>query len=154
MWCEGFDLDLPAAVPGAKEALGDMADQKLFTYSRPTQGKINCPSCWNEHEGLTSYFGFYTPAAPPSRISDAPVMDCTFYEAVRDLWIHQHILAVEQVQIWDPTFQSPVGMAFEVLMYHVRRWRPVPEDDAQKNRAIVIESLKTAAERLRHLIKR
>lgn len=151
IWCEGFDCDLPAVVPGAKEALGDTADRRLFTYSRPTNGKINCPSVWNEAEGLVSYFGFSEPAAPASRLADAPVMECTFYEAVRDLWVHQHILSIERVHVWDPTFQSSVGQAFEVLMWHVRKWRAVPEDDAEKNRVIVRKSLEAAAEKLRYL---
>jgi hypothetical protein len=151
IWCEGFDCDLPTVVPGAKEALGDTAEQKLWTCSRPTNGKINCPASWNEREGLVSYFGFSGPSVPASHLVSDPAMECTFWEAVRDLWVHQHILSIEKVHVWDPTFQSSVGQAFEVLMWHVRKWRPVPEDDAEKHRAIVRKSLESAADKLRFL---
>lgn len=153
MWCDGFDCDLPTVVPGSREALGDTAEQKLFTYSMPTDGKINCPSAWNEVEGLVSYFGFKDPSTPRGRTPTASVMECTFLEAVRDLWIHQHLLYVEGVQVWNPSMESTIGQAFEVLMYHTRRWVPVPQVDVERYQKIVLFSLTEAADRLRCLVR-
>src|SRR4029077_20351124 len=64
LWCETFDLDLPKVIPGALVALGDTADQVLFTHAAVTNGRINLPAAWNENEGMASYFGFKSPANP------------------------------------------------------------------------------------------
>lgn len=151
LWCETFDLDLPKVIHGAREALGDTADQVLFTHAAVTNGRINLPAAWNENEGLASYFGFKGPAAPARHYTERPIVECTFWEALRDLWIHQHLLMVEGVLVWNPTFNSSVGQAFEVLMYKLRSWRPVPEEDVQKNQTIVLESLKEAARLMQNL---
>ena len=151
LWCENFDLDLPKVIPGALVALGDTADQVLFTHAAVTNGRINLPAAWNENDGMASYFGFKSPANPPGHYTERPVVECTFWEALRDLWIHQHLLMVEGVLVWNATFNSSVGQAFEVLMYKMRNWRPVPDGDVEKNQTIVRESLREASRLMRSL---
>jgi hypothetical protein len=151
-WSDHFDLDLTVAVPKAREVLGELGDLEIWTNSSLTKGRINCPSAWNEPEGLTSFFSFRQDAVPPGgRSTMYPSVPCTIWEAFRDLWIHQHLLSLEGVVVWDPTTSSMVGHAFEVLLYGIRKWRPIPEDDMVQARKAVLVSIAQAANLIAHL---
>jgi len=76
MWCDTFDADLLAVVPGAAEALGPAAEVRLLTYSRLTNGRINHPSCWSTDEGFAAFFWTGARYRPPAGyVTDAPVAD-------------------------------------------------------------------------------
>ncbi len=149
MWCDTFDADLLKTVPGAAEALGDTAGVKLWTYSRTTDGAINCPSAWHTPQGLTSFFWADDPAGRPDAYfsTDAPVTACTFLEAVRDEWIHGAVISVHGPVIWRPLQQSQLR-----LMYDLRGWTPLQDGERAKTRARVRWSLEQAAARLRELL--
>lgn len=149
MWCDTFDADLLAVVPGAAEALGETASIRLETYSLLAGGKINHPSCWSTGGGFTAFFwtapGF-RPAA--SFCTDAPVAECTFLEAVRDEWVHACTVAVNGVLVWLP----PVRL-MEKLMYDLRGWTVLPGDAREEIRGQVRDSLEQAAERTRRAVE-
>ena len=89
MWCDTFDADLLKVVPGTEEALGEAAGVLLLTRGHETGGKLNHPSVWNDHAGMLAFF--WTPGCehlgcPGGYVTDAPVVACTFLEAVRDAW--------------------------------------------------------------------
>jgi hypothetical protein len=148
MWCDTFDADLLAVVPGAAEALGDTAGIHLWTYSRPTGGKINCPSAWNTYDGLVAFFWTADEHRPDaSYCTDAPVAECTFLEAVRDEWVHSCAVSVNGVIVWRP----PVGL-MDRLMYDLRGWTVMADALREDTRQNVLRSLEGAAKRLRELL--
>lgn len=149
LWCETFDADLLAVVPGAVEALGDVADLELWTYSTPTNGKINCPASWWTLNGLAAFFSTRdrSPAPPSYRTSD-PLVECTFLEAVRDEWVHGAIVVVNLVAVW----RSP-QRHMERLMYDVRGWTRLSDADREEIRADVIRSLVAAADDVRDVTR-
>jgi hypothetical protein len=149
MWCDDFDADLVKVVPGALEALGDTADTRLETYSRPTGGAINCPSAWNTSSGSTvAYFWTRPEGRPPSGyVTDDPVTPCTFWEAVRDEWVHGSLLAVNHVVAWSP----PERLMYD-LMADLRGWTVLDDERRERVRQSVRASLTAAAGRLRAIL--
>ena len=149
MWCDDFDADLLAVVPGAAEALGETAGVRLETFSRLTNGRINCPSAWNTHEGFVSFFWTapqYRPIACYS--TDDPVAECTFLEAIRDEWVHSATVEVNGRSVWLP----PVRL-MERLMYDVRGWTPLTGAEREESRARVRDSLEHAAARMQRVME-
>ena len=145
MWCDSFDADLLKVVPGAVECLGDAAAMELTTYSWPTSGKINCPSCWNTYEGLAAFFWTSEEGKPdPSFVTDSPEMPCTLLEAVRDEFVHGALLVIDHETVWRPPFAL-----MTMLMYDLRGWgRPLADARREEAREHVRASLRAAAERL------
>lgn len=148
LWCDGFDADLLKVVPGAAEALGGTAGAALETYSHPTNGKINCPSAWWEDGGLLAYF-WTDPAfgPPPGYSTDAPVVACTFLEAVRDEWVHGSVVAVNRRFVWEPP-----EAAMMRLMHDLRGRDVLPDAVRADLRWGVLRSLEAAAGRLRAVV--
>jgi hypothetical protein len=148
MWCDTFDADLLAVVPGAAEALGGAAETEMLTYSRLTDGRINCPSAWNDYGGLTAFFWTdpqYRPAG--CWVTDEPVVSCTFLEAVRDEWVHSCAVVVNSRPAW-----RPPGRLMERLMYDIRGWTVLADDEREKIRSSVLAGLEAAAERFHSLL--
>lgn len=142
MWCDTFDADLLAVVPGAAQALGDTASIRLETYSRLTGGKINHPSCWNTDGGVTAFF-WTAPEFRPgaSFYTDQPVAECTFLEAVRDEWVHDCAVNVNGHLVW-----RPPARLMQQLMYDLRGWTVLDDDAREEIRSRVRHSLVRAAE--------
>lgn len=150
LWCDDFDADLPKLVPDAIDYLGDMAGVKLRTRSKPTNGRINCPSSWWTDHGLTAFFTTdrWGNPEPPGYVTFDPVVYCTFWEAVRDEWCHDAVMVVNGQFVW----KSPGDLMMQ-LMFDVRGWGE-PLDEARRG-AIqdhVRASLSAATERLRFAI--
>jgi len=145
MWCDTFDADLLAVVPGAADALGPAGEVRLLTWSRLTDGKINCPSCWNCPQGLAAFFWTGEEHQPDESYwwTDDPVAECTFLEAVRDEWVHSCAVAVNDHIVWRP----PVRL-MEKLMYDLRGWTVLADDERERIRGDVRRSLRSAARRL------
>jgi len=144
MWCDTFDADLLAVVPGAAEALGPAASIRLSTYSRLTGGKINCPSVWNAGAGLVAFFWTAPEYRPDAGyVTSTPVAECTFLEAVRDEWVHSCAISVNGRIVWRP----PVRL-MERLMYDLRGWTVLADGDREEIRFRVRGSLEHAARRL------
>jgi len=144
MWCDTFDADLLAVVPGAAEALGPAGGLRLMTYSRLTNGRINHPSCWSTYEGFAAFFWTAEEHRPDASWStDAPVAECTFLEAVRDEWVHSCAIVVNGRVVWRP----PVRL-MQKLMYDLRGWTPLADEERERIRGDVRCSLTSAARRL------
>lgn len=148
MWCDTFDADLLKVVPGAIEALGDTAAIGMRTYSHVTDGKINCPSAWNTHDGLVAFFWTADEHRLPSCYwTDEPVVPCTWLEVVRDEWVHGQVVSVDDRIVWRP----PVRL-FERLMYDLRGWTVLDDSVREGTRRDVLRSLEAAAGRLRSVL--
>lgn len=151
MWCDDFDIDLYRAVPGAREVLAPVADVVLYTHGHVTDGKLNHPSCWNHNLGTVAFFGFNDPAKPPEfYVGNAPVVRCTFEEAVRDLWVHALVMIVEGVVVWDSS--QAVQRRFDLLMGHMRGWRQLGAREVERAQLDVMESIGYAVNGL-HLLR-
>ena len=149
MWCDTFDGDLPKLVPGAAEALGDAAGVQLTTYSELTaDGVINHPSVWNTHVGLAAFF-WTSPEGHPGGTwsTGAPEASCTFWEAVRDEWVHSAAVIVDRSVVWRP----PVRV-FTRLLADARRQKVLPEAERERDRALVLRGLAVAAATLRDVV--
>jgi hypothetical protein len=148
VWCNSFDADLLAVVPGAVEALGTAGEVKLWTYSRLTDGKINHPSCWNADEGYVAFF-WTAPELrpPPSYVTEPPEVTCTFLEAVRDEWVHSCTINVNGQDAWNPP-----SRLMEQLMYDLRGWTLLGDEQREAIQEWVRHSLRAAAGRLTEVI--
>lgn len=149
LWCDDFDADLPKLIPDAIDALDGVADVALWTRSKPTNGRINCPSCWHSDIGLCAYFTTREGEnpQPPGFFSRDPIVRCTFWEAVRDEWCHDATIVVNRVVIWTP----PSELMMQ-LMFDVRGWSPLKPSEANAIANQVLDGLSAAAERLREVI--
>jgi hypothetical protein len=144
VWCDRFDADLLALVPGAADTLGDAAGLVLSTYSHTSGGAINHPSCWHTDFGLVAFFWTRQAFRPPaSYVTDAPVVSCTLLEAIRDEWLHGCTIVVDRKIIWKP----PVRL-MEALMAGARGWRTLAGDERAVLQADARRSLHLAAELL------
>jgi hypothetical protein len=146
MWCEDCDFDLPKLVPGARDCLGEAADVVLWTPGHTTNGLLNHPNMWNTDDGLTAFFAF-TPRYPDRfyYTRDALVR-CTFWEAVRDMWVHTGTMAIGRRRILD-TEES--YKHFARLMFHARGWGdPISDGTVAVIRADVRRILHNAAKAL------
>jgi hypothetical protein len=99
--------------------------------------------------GLTAFFGLRQHATRPSAYrTDAPLVSCTFLEALRDAWVHSYVLLVER----RPVFTSNhIQREFDALMWHVRGNTVL--DDASHRKAVkaVEESIGLAVNRFRNI---
>jgi hypothetical protein len=150
MWCDSFDADLLKVVPGAADALWPTGGIQLQTLSRLTDGAINCPSAWNTDHGLASFF-WTAPEFRPAAcfITNDPVSDCTFLEAVRDEWVHSCVVCVNGSVVWRP----PVRLMMR-LMYDLRGWTVLEDADREAIQSGVRRSLEAAAERLQATLRK
>ncbi len=150
LWCEDFDADLPKVVPGALDAIGDTAEVELLTYCSPTNGKINCPASWHTNDGLAAFFttpGFGS-IAPPGYVGGKEEVTCTFWEAVRDEWVHSSIILLN----WQHTIWKPPDALMMALMYDLRGWTALSDEGREETQENVRRSLAAAADRLRTVI--
>jgi hypothetical protein len=141
-WSDNFDMDLLKVFPDAVELCDHMEDLKLWTYSHTTLGRINCPSSWNTDLGLMAFFWTKIPAHHRegnwSRFgffytTDAPLVECTWLEVIRDEWSHQSVVNVNGLIVWRPGDLWP---HFERIMWFVR--------DVTKTRDATTEQVQAA----------
>lgn len=147
LWCEGFDADLLAVVPGVDAALGPAADVELWTHSGTTNGRINCPNSWHTDNGLASFFSTTDRSPiPASYYTRDPLVRCTWLEVVRDEWVHGSIVVVNREPLWQ------AGRAMEELMYDLRGWKALDDEERREVQAGVVKSLIAASVRLLVLV--
>jgi hypothetical protein len=146
LWCDDFDADLPKLIPDALDAIEGVADVKLWTHCKPTNGRINCPSAWHTDMGLAAFFSTREGVGgnPPGYVTSAPVVRCTFWEAVRDEWCHDSVIVVNGRYIWTP----PSDLMMR-LMYDLRGWTRLTPAEINAVANEVLSSLSAAADRLR-----
>lgn len=142
MWYDEFDMDLYEVIPEAREILEPVCDVILYTHGGVMDGRLNHPSVWNHYSGMLAYFGFRDPATPVLCWTDAPVVQCTFEEAVRDCWLHHFTIMVQgRWLIWN-SGAPDMMKAFHAILYHTRGIRPVKDLELKRHQSIVEAWLK------------
>ena len=170
MWCDDFDMDLLKLLPEVERLLAPCQGIRLYTTCNPTHVRINLPSVWHQRGGLTCYVGFLRPDDPlPEKgpqpaycMTFSPVVEATAEEMFRDLWCHNLVwvqvsspkmreLWRDSAQIWNA---HALTGSFNILLYALRGWEPVPENRLYFHRCRVLKSISRAASRLRRLYDR
>lgn len=122
-WADDFDMDLPQIVPDWLELLGDTAEVTLKTHSRGTEDRINLPSAWSHLKYRSvAFFGREHPHKPELYWTEAPVIDCTFGEVMRDVWSHHYMAFVEGRPVVEGSW-----LRFDYIMSHRRGWTRLPD---------------------------
>ncbi len=153
MWCDTFDMDLLKVIPGATELLADVGTISLKTHGEPDKrdGRLNHPSCWNHYAGMVAFFGFDSPCKPDSFYTNAPVIECTFAEAIRDAWVHSLAVVVEGKVVWNAT---KLHLVFMDILYAERKIiGDVNSQEIQQHKAYVLECLREGCELFRKIAK-
>lgn len=143
-------MDLYKVIPEAKRLISAVQDIHLFTHGRLTDGKLNHPSVLNGYHGIIAFFGFDDPAKPTGYWTDAPVIECTFEEVVRDAWCHSYQVIVELRHIWSA---YSLVEQFEDIMWHIRGWDRNCPRDIQAAKKRVLTSLAIACGKLKTLVE-
>lgn len=140
-WSDDFDLDLLRLFPRVEALLGAVAAQPLWTLSRETHGRINCPATWSAAGCL---IWLEKPNLPRDKhgwfnwrglVGDSPEMECTWLELLRDNWIHQQPLCFVQGERTLGVLPRPSASLFTRIMYHVRGWRNDDRHEAALDQA-------------------
>jgi hypothetical protein len=150
-WSDDFDTDLLKVIPDAAQVLAQV-DTPMWTYGGTSHGRLNHPSVWQTHDGMTAYFGTDDSGhwKPESFWTDRPLVQCTWAEVARDAWVHHYRIVVDWVVVWDATrFQS----TFMRLMYDLRGQTPLPDSEADQLRGRVLASLIAATRDLQQLVQ-
>jgi hypothetical protein len=152
-WADDFDMDLPKVLPRFDDALGDMGDARLWTFGNASHGRLNHPSVWGDpnRAGFNAYFGSgdRDPWKPASFVTDAPLVECTWREAVRDAWPHTYRIVVDGRPVWDAV---RLWGPFNKLMFDVRGWSRLSARKADNLRGAVLASLYRATDDLRSIL--
>lgn len=166
MWCDDFDMDLYRVLPEAREVLAPVAATSLYTCSHTTYGKINCPAAWDTGRGGNAcYFGLLADGAglptwaslptvgpqPSGYTARDSVVECTFEEVVRDLWVHQQEFHVLVGKGQYHRIPMPKPSCFDTLMAAIRGWDkpPTPIREIQAARERVVLDLRCAVDGIR-----
>ncbi len=138
-WSDDFDMDLPKIIPEARERLGQYASLELLTYGNASYGRLNCPDCWNHTLGSVAWFGRKTPFKPDSYVTSSPLVRCTLWEVLRDVWAHDFVLVFEGNPIWKhPEMWEE---HFYPLMEHVRNERVLDEKEVREHKLCVLDAI-------------
>jgi hypothetical protein len=149
-WSDDFDMDLPKVIPAARDALGDVAELSLVTHGHVTHGRLNHPSVWNHSLGSVAFFGRSSPMKPASYWTDDPLVPCTLWEAIRDVWSHDFVLLLEHNPVWN--HPEMYNQHFYPLMSNLRGWSSLPAADIAEHKACVLDAIRQTAMLVRHHI--
>lgn len=140
MWYDNFDGDLFKLYPIAKNLIGNLGAVPLFTHGSHwrEENTLGHPAVWNGYNGMQAFFGFKTPAKPPSFWTYNPIIACTFEQAVRDAWCHDYILFVEREKIWNAFELQTVMMD---LVFDARSTRKLSATEKEERLMLVDASL-------------
>jgi len=121
-WSDSFDMDLLKVIPGVVDAAAPAAHLRLWTYGGTSYGRLNHPAVWNGYKGTLAYFGLDDTGwwKPSANWTDAPMVECTWLELLRDAWVHQYQALVNGWPVFDT---SRAWRMFEQLMGHARGYR-------------------------------
>lgn len=139
-WSDDFDMDLPKVIPEAKSRLGDLAGLELVTHGHTSHGRLNHPDVWNHELGMIAFFG------RPGRHfksgqywTNAPLVHCTLWEAIRDVWSHDFVLLLEHNSVWN--HPGMYNDHFYPLMSHIRGWSVLPDADVKEHKLCVLDAI-------------
>jgi hypothetical protein len=147
-WSDDFDLDLLRVLPEIETAIGRTGEIVLHTHdtlAHPLTRRITHPVCWNTPRGPAAFFGFADAATPSAYVTDAPLVDCTFLEAVRDCWVHGYLMVVERRAVLDGL---RLRFSFDVLLTYHRRWREVTAAEVRGAQHDVMNHIAAACARV------
>lgn len=152
MQCDIHDADLLKLFPSSLDIIGAAANIQLWTYcDRPDGTSLNAPCLWHTPSGLTTFFGLRSTGFKPGDYhTTAPMVRCTFLEAVRVLWFHQARMLVNRVEIIDFVLLRD---AFQLLLADRRGLVPLQQGDRQIVGARVETALSVGAQKLEILAK-
>lgn len=151
-WADVFDMDLPRVLPDLDKLLGDTADVRLWTYGGTSHGRINHPSMWNSEYGMTAYFGLDDSGdwKPVGYITGGDMVECTWREVVRDVWVHQCLVLVNLHPVLNTT---RLEREFWGLMDHRRGIRVQPSLQVLDMVKAVATEVWAASQRLHNLVE-
>lgn len=124
-WADDFDMDLLKVFPDLAEMLGNTIDLSLWTVGHERFGRLNHPASWNDGGG---YMWLEKPNLDRERgwasisgghVTNAPEIECTWLEMIRDLWCHRMMMMFLPQRIIVP--DSP-WTCFEAIMSNRRGW--------------------------------
>jgi hypothetical protein len=146
-WSDDFDTDLLKVVPGAAAVLARADGVRLWTYGGTTHDRLNHPCVWGGNHGWSAFFGTHEGGwwLPGSYSPSKPLVECTWTEAVRDAWVHNYLIVVDGVPAWN---NPRLNSVFTKLMYDVRGWTPLPDDELDRMRGNVLASLIAATRQI------
>lgn len=133
-WSDDFDMDLLKVFPDICELLGATVTVPIFTLSRTTYERLNCPCSWNTYNGLTSFLWLEKPDLPRDRSGWVSVGACvanesevegTWLEWLRDAWVHDHNWIL--LPHGDRFSGVDYNRCFYPIMAHRRGWRQEPQ---------------------------
>ncbi len=148
-WSDDFDMDLPKVIPEARAVLGDLADLELKTHGSLTFGRLNHPTVWNGDLGTVAFFGRTDPCRPAAYYAAKEIVTCTLWEVLRDCWSHDYAVIFERHLILDG---NKFWLDFQPLMYHMRSWQTLRDEDVAKHRDRVLNRIRFMVARLRRII--
>lgn len=149
-WSDDFDMDLLKIFPDLPERIGAAADIPLWTHGGESHGRLNHPAVWPKRVGLgrVAYFGLHpeTIGKPSWYSTNAPVIECTWLEALRDAWPHTYTIQVDDRWLWDT---GQLWGKFNKLMFDLLGYAKLPDGAADQMRGEVLASILAATNDLR-----
>lgn len=139
-WSDDFDMDLLKLFPDLPDRIGPAVDIPLWTHGGESYGRLNHPSVW----GHVAFFGLTPgqPGKPAEYYTDAPVIECTWLEALRDAWPHTYMVVIDNCAlVWSST---RLQATFTKLMYDLRGWQKLPNGAADRLKGQVLASILAA----------
>ena len=133
-WSDDFDMDLLKVFPDVARMLR-APDRLLWTVGHTTHGRLNHPTVWNSHgaflwltkpELARDENGWFN---VDGCVDDAPEIECTWMEWLRDAWVHSYGTLVLPHRRLLP--EAP-RRDFDTIMYDRRGWRKQDVTGARK----------------------
>ncbi len=150
-WSDDLDMDLPKVLPSLDQLLGGTAAVRLWTYGYTSHGRLNHPSMWNSDFGMAAFFGLDNSGAwkPAYYWTCDEMVECTWREVVRDVWVHQCLVLVDLHPVLSTNlFES----GFTDLMFHRRGIRTLPSTQVVEIVTAVAAEVSAATRRLHDLV--
>jgi hypothetical protein len=150
-WGDDVDFDLLRAVPGAVDALGDLAGRELRGHGGVSRGRLNGLAAWNDGDRFTGFVSIDPSHAPtpPPYVSRDPVVTFTFEELWRDAWSHSvdaYCLGQRLVNGGD------FVRAHMDVMYAIRGWSSASPRHVVAAESRTLRSIRRSVELLRWLL--
>jgi hypothetical protein len=136
-------MDLPKVLPKAWQLICAAPSVPIYTRGHESFGRLNHPSCWNTHLGLTAFFTLRQGVEPKPKSfwTTDPIRECTFAELMRDAWPHHYCAILDGRTLWNP---QALARQFDAIMWDLRGWNESPNPDIEHVKAIVTRSIEIA----------
>lgn len=139
-WSDDFDMDLLKVFPNAAKIIRN-PERVLWTVcNHPTHGRINCPSMWN---GIGSLLWTEKPEIARDEhgwfqiegglAGDAPLIECTWLEWLRDAWAHNHATLILPIRYGLPAVNY---RDFEIILWNLRKLGDIGNVEESRQHAL------------------